>query len=114
MLQWWVNHRLVRPLRIPPKGFFDFDEAQCLVFGIMAELRWKGLSLDQIRKLKLKPTPAEYLADFLVTDSRVAVYCTEAELLPLVEAANRGCFVVSLKELRARLEGKPAKRKAAA
>jgi len=39
---------------------------------------------------------------------------SEAELLPAVVAARRGCSVISLSELRARLSGQPAKKRRAA
>lgn len=112
MLQWWREHRLIRPHRLPRSGFCEFDEAECLLVAIMGELRHKGLSLHQIRKLKLKPD--KIAGDYLVTDRRQAVYCTEAELLLVVEASPRGCYVISLNDLRARLSAPPKTRKASA
>jgi len=113
MIQWWVDHRVIRPHS--RSGQYVFDEDQAMIAAIVAELRLKKrFSLTKIRRLKIKPTAAEALADFLVTDSRNAIYCSEAELLPTLAAARRGCSVVSLRELRARLNGQPAKKRRAA
>jgi DNA-binding transcriptional MerR regulator len=110
MLQWWCDNRLVRFKTIPDSRGNPriFDDAQALTAAVIWELRSKGVSLHRITKLKLA-TPT---GDFLVTDTRTALYCTAEEILPAVAAAPGGCFVVSLYELRQRLNGKPKARKA--
>jgi hypothetical protein len=110
MLQWWCDNRLVGFKTIPETAGCPriFDDAQALTAAVIWELRSKGVSLHRITKLKL----AAPTGDFLVTDTRSALYCTTAEVLPAVAAAAGGCFVVSLYELRQRLNGKPKARKA--
>jgi hypothetical protein len=113
MLQWWCDNRLVGFKTISDSRGNPriFDDRQALTAAVIWELRSKGVSLRRITKLKLAPPTG----DFLVTDTRSALYCTTAEVLPAVVAAPGGCFVVSLYELRARLNGEPRKaRKASA
>lgn len=103
-LQWWCDHQLVQ-LGVANGRLRDFDDRQALKAGMIAALRGKGVSLRAIKGLKLSPIASDYL----VTDTRTALYCDNAETVVLCAAfAPRGVYVIDLADLRRRLNGSNA------
>jgi hypothetical protein len=96
-LQWWHNTGVVASTRTA-RGR-DFDEAQALTAAIVAELRYKGVSLHRIRGLGIGKPQGEYL----VVHAKMAVWCGAQDVIPCLAACAGPCLVVSVEDLRKRL-----------
>lgn len=110
-IQWWCDTGIL-PCDFPERSRREFDESQALTAAIIAELRNKGVTLQRIRKLPI----SRQEGDYLLTDrnGKSCRWCTEQELIPCAAACPGSCLVVSLKDLRARLNGDPSKGRKAA
>lgn len=102
-LQWWCEHRIV-PHSYTNEGCHrrHFDEVDALIALVVVTLRRKGMMLRQVRKLRLHKL-REVKGEYLVTEGTRAVWCDEDLLLETVLACPAGCYVVSVKDLRAKL-----------
>jgi len=96
-LQWWQDTGVVASTRTA-RGR-DFDVSQALTAAIVAELRYKGVSLHRIRRLGI----AEPLGAYLVVTGEMAVWCGEQDVIPCLAACPGPCLVVSVEDLRKRL-----------
>jgi hypothetical protein len=105
-VQWWCEHGILKH-SYTDTGYYrrHFDETQALVALIVATLRRKGMRLRQVRKLRLHKLQL-VTGNYLVTEGSRAVWCDEDAVIGTVLACPAGCYVVSVKDLRARL--KPA------
>jgi hypothetical protein len=97
-IQWWCEKYLIE-CRYTDRGFRDFDLSQALTAAIVAELRYKGLSLHRIRRLGI----AEPLGAYLVVTGEMAVWCGEQDVIPCLAACAGACLVVSVEDLRKKL-----------
>jgi MerR HTH family regulatory protein len=98
MIQWWVDRGIVACDRNGHGR--EFTEAQALAVAIVAELRRRGVSLKKVRRLM----PARIAGEFLVTDGERALWCERSAVIPCVAAAPRPCWVISIGDLRKRLQ----------
>ena len=96
-LQWWTATGVVASTSTA-RGR-DFDLSQALTAAIVAELRYKGVSLRRIRGLGI----AEPLGAYLVVTGEMAVWCSEQDVIPCLAACPGPCLVVCVEDLRRRL-----------
>ncbi len=97
-IQWWCQKGVVTS-NLDGRGFRDFDRSQALTAAIVAELRYKGVSLRRIRGLGIiKP-----LGEYLVVHGKMAVWCGVNDVIPCLAACPGPCLVVSVEDLRKRL-----------
>ena len=98
-VQWWCEKRIV-PFKIIGKKRF-FEDSDALVAMTVAELRRKGVGLEQIRRMPLRKLEKEFLV--AVHGYRKYRWCTEAELIPFLKQAPGPCLVVAVADLRRQL-----------
>jgi DNA-binding transcriptional MerR regulator len=96
--QWWCEAGVLRPAYIGNARSFDAE--QVLIAALVKELRRKGVSLQQARKVVAKKPQG----DFLVITPRSRLWCSKENVLACVASAACACLVVSLEDLR-RLHG---------
>jgi len=96
-LQWWTATGVIAPTRTTARR--EFDEAQALTAAIVAELRYKGVSLHRIRGLGI----GQPLGDYLVVHAKMAVWCGVAGVISCAAACSGPCLVVSVEDLKRRL-----------
>jgi DNA-binding transcriptional MerR regulator len=97
-LQWWHDKGVIASTRTA-RGR-DFDVSQALAAAIVAELRYKGVSLHRIRKLQIGTPQGEYL---VIAGPNTACWCSRDGLIPHVAGCPGPCRVVSVEDLRKRL-----------
>jgi hypothetical protein len=97
-VQWWCETGIVKCQCIGHTR--SFDETQALVAAIVAELRYRGVSMWKCRKLRIRNPKGE----FLVVSGITRHWCTKEGLLRCVAKAPGSCVVVSLEDLRRRLQ----------
>lgn len=107
-LQWWNEHGIVA-CNYVERGFRDFDESQALAAAVVGELRRKGIPLFRVGKVRIIRPEADYLV-IGAHDGKWRRWCTEQQILRSAAACPGPCLVVSLKDLRARLNGDCEKR----
>ena len=82
-LQWWDEKRVARPLHIGHKRIYSDDVAALVI--VLSELRRKGFSLQQCRRLRDKIAKLLNLARsrnenvYLITDGKSAALATDLE-----------------------------------
>jgi hypothetical protein len=96
-IQWWTQTGVV-DAKVTSRGR-DFDLSQALTAAIVADLRYKGVSLQRIRELAI----AEPLGEYLVVTGKMAVWCGEQDVIPCLAACPGPCLVVCVEDLRKRL-----------
>ena len=96
-LQWWATTGVIASTSTA-RGR-NFDLSQALTAAIVAELRYKGVSLHRIRGLGI----AEPLGAYLVVTGEMAVWCGEQDVIPCLAACPGACLVVSVEDLRKKL-----------
>lgn len=91
-IQWWDESGLVRPRQFGHSRQFTLDEV--LTVAIVAEMRRKGISLQNIRKL-LKRVNAG-TGDYLVTDGArsIHVVTTAMDAFSLMVNHNKPMLVI--------------------
>ena len=93
MLQWWVNHRIVKRL----KGHrWRFDDGELFKALIVRELRARGVTVRKIARLKLAPVKADYL---LIIRNRVE-WADRQGLVKHVARVHAPVMLVSIHDLR--------------
>ena len=97
-LQWWHETGAVACV-YDDRHYRVFDDEQALIVAIVAELRWKGVPLTRIRKMKLR----QALGEFLVVGRVARRWCTRADLIDCVVDLPGACVVVSVEDQRAKL-----------
>lgn len=109
MIHWWAERGIIdcerRRGRSGGNGLArEWDERQALHVAIVAELRRKGISIQQIRPLvgEFRKQKDEYL----VTDGYSVLWCAQDAVIPTVAIASGGCHVVSLDDLRLQINGR--------
>lgn len=105
-IQWWCEMGIVKCKCVGHRR--NFDETQALVAAIVAELRRRGVSMWKCRRLRIRNPKAEFLvvsatAGWRPGDMR-RHWCTKENLLRCVAKAPGSCLVVSLEDLRERLQ----------
>jgi DNA-binding transcriptional MerR regulator len=93
MLQWWVNHRIVKRI----KGYrWRFDDGELFKALIIRELRARGVTVRKIARLKLTPVKADYL---LIVRNRVE-WADRQGLIEHIKRVHSPVLLISIHDLR--------------